>query len=190
MRESRITSVLALLALVATGCAGASKGVTEPQAANGASVLTRSGKAASVPFAAEGTAFQARLDQPLDTRLSSPGQRVSATLTQPIRGSDGSVLVPAGAQLEGKIASIDHVNGPNIVLAFDSVKTRSGTIPIGVRVLSAQQERYRTVPNTGVTSMQPSAEGKKQGQEQLSMPKGATVQLALTRPIIQGRALR
>jgi hypothetical protein len=183
--------LLAVLALVATGCAGASKGAAQPQSANGASVLTRSGQAASVPFAAEGTSFEARLDQPLDTRLSTPGQRISATLTQPIKGSDGSVLVPAGAQLEGKIASIDHVNGPNIVLAFEALKTKGGTVPVGVRVLSAQQERYRVMPtNTGVTSMQPSAGGPKQGPEQLSIPRGATVQLALTRPIIQGKGLK
>jgi len=189
----RVWPVLALLAPLTTGCAG-SHGASQPQAANGAAVLMHKGTIASVPYAAPGTVFDVRLDQPIDTRLSTPGQPISATLAQPIKASDGSVLVAAGTRIDGKVAGIGHANGPHVVLAFDALRLRGGMLPVGVRVLSAQQSSYRYLPaGTGVTSMQAPQPGEapsRQGTTEISMPQGAIVQLALTRPIIEGKGLK
>jgi hypothetical protein len=145
----------------------------------------------SMPYAASGTSFNARIDQPLDTRIASAGEHISATLIQPIKGSDGSVLVPEGTRIEGKIASIEHTDGPHMTLTFDTLQLKGGTAPVGVRVVSAQQSEYRAVPaDAGVTSLQPGAPPTAQGTLQLSMAKGAVIQLALTRPIIQVKGLK
>ncbi|MGE5322888.1 MAG: hypothetical protein ACM3SW_08505, partial [Actinomycetota bacterium] len=50
------------------------------------------------------TEVHAVLDTPLSTRTSRPGDRFTATVNDPVRGSNGAVIVPAGARLEGEVA--------------------------------------------------------------------------------------
>lgn len=123
-----------------------------------------------------------------------PGEPISATLDDPILASDGKVLVSAGTKLEGQVAAVDHVHGPRIELAFDSLALEGGRAPLGVRIVSAEQSRYRAIPApSGVTSAQPPAQGQPeqptavgaQSSEQISMPRGAALELVLTRPIVK-----
>lgn len=51
-----------------------------------------------------GTELRAVLDTPLSTRISKPGDRFTATVSEPVRASDGRVVVPVGARIEGEVA--------------------------------------------------------------------------------------
>jgi hypothetical protein len=192
-RGSSCAAVALTLALAS--CGGAARNAEQPRAAgaepNGALLLKENGAAKSASYAPTGAEVDARLDQPLDTRISSPGQPITATLVQPIRATDGRVLVPAGAQLRGKIARIDHVSGPRIELAFDTLVLQAGKppVPIGLRLLSAQQSRYAWVPApSGVTNVQPGGPQPEatsaQKTVEISMARGGALRLELTRPIV------
>jgi hypothetical protein len=204
--KSRLFLVIASAApLLALGCGGASGNAPQPNVASarGNAVAIMQNEARALPYAPAGTTFDAQLDQTLDTRLSSPGDRVTATLTQPIRTSTGEVIVPAGTQLHGRIAAITQLNGPQLVLDFDSLALADGKeVPVGVHVLAAEQSHYRSLPGpSGVTSMQ-EPEGQQQGANpaapeegqlgtpQLSMTKGAVLHLSLTSPIIDAHTLK
>ena len=181
------------LAVAPVACGGSAKETAPPQSGNGATLLLGPGgaQALSVPYAPAGTRFDVRLDEPIDTRLNSAGQRITATLMQPIVASDGTVFIPQGTQIEGAISSIGTTGGPHIALEFDTAKLPGGEITLGTRIVSAQQSTYRTLPGpAGVTNAQPpGTDGgapASQPSLQLMMPSGATVQLALTRPIVLG----
>jgi hypothetical protein len=55
-----------------------------------------------------GTELHATLDTPLSTKISKPGDRFTATVNDPVRGSNGTVVVPAGARIEGEVADADE----------------------------------------------------------------------------------
>jgi len=204
--KSRLFLVVAGAApLLALGCGGPSGNAPQSNlaSARGNAVAIMQNEARTLPYAPAGTTFDAQLEQTLDTRLSSPGDRVTATLTQPIRTSSGEVIVPAGTQLHGHVAAISQVNGPQLVLDFDSLALADGKeVPVGVHVLAAEQSQYRSLPGpSGVTSMQgppgqpqsanPAAPEEEQpGTPQLSMSRGAVLHLALTSPIIDAHALK
>jgi hypothetical protein len=194
MMSRLFPAVAGAAALFAVGCGGASGNAPQPKSVEGNAIAITQHGVRALPYAPAGTTFDARLDQALDTRLSSPGERVTATLSQPIRASNGNVLVPAGAQLRGKVAEISHANGPQLTLDFDSVALAGGEeVPVRVRVLAAEQSHYKSLPApSGVTSMQgPQAQqpGESQGTPQLSMSKGAALNLALISPIIDAKSL-
>jgi hypothetical protein len=192
--KMRAMSAWAFVALLAA-CENSPQSSAPPQAptTNGAAVVEPNGQPSSAPYAATGTTFEVRLDEPIDTSLSHAGDRITATLSAPITTSGGTTLIPVGTRVEGHVVSIDRdTEGPRIVLDFDTMRIGGGLLPVGTRVVSAQQNRYRTVPaNSGVTSLQTSpgaGAAETQGTSQIAMPKGAAVQLALTRPIVQSTA--
>jgi hypothetical protein len=184
---------IAFLLLIA-GCAPQKQPVMQAQ--DGAVALSQPGTAQSVPYAPAGTAFNAKLDQPINTQISNPGDAITATLMEPIRASNGAVLIDAGTKLHGKVTGIDRTNGTQIQLVFDSVALTNGDVPIGLRVVSAQESRYQSTPMpSGVANTQPSAGAAQRGQtapqptEQVTMSKGAVLRLSLTRPIVSVQSI-
>ena len=200
------------VACLACGACGKSSSASAPSAespVNGAAVIGDKGKTAMAPLAPAGTEFDAQLDDPIDTRTSRPGEPFTVTLVEPIRASSGELLVPAGARIEGKIASIGEPGEARLLLDFETLKLQRGEVPIAVRVVSAQQARYATVPApSGVASTPPggnAAEPRAPGASEpltpgaaqpqapstapttevhILMQKGAVVRLALVRPIM------
>jgi hypothetical protein len=181
--------------LVGAGCASQT---SQPQAPvrDGAIALSDQGTAQSVPYAPAGTAFNAKLDQPINTQISNPGDVISATLMEPIRASNGALLIDAGAKIHGKVAAIDRTNGTQVQLEFDSLALANGDVPIGLRVVSAQESRYQATPMpSAVTNAQPTGHGAQQGQtapqptEQVTMSKGSVLRLSLTRPIVSVQSI-
>jgi hypothetical protein len=63
-----------------------------------------SGQAGMVDQIASGAEIRATLDTPLSTRTSRPGDRFTATVAIPARGSNGAVVIPSGARVEGEVA--------------------------------------------------------------------------------------
>jgi hypothetical protein len=66
---------------------------------------TNSAAVDQVPAATE---IRAALDTPLSTRTSKPGDRFTATITSPVQGSNGSIVIPSGARVEGEVAEADE----------------------------------------------------------------------------------
>ena len=186
------------LPLLSLACSSAPPPAATQPGPGGALAITKKSGPVSVPYLPAGIALDATLEQPVDTRISTPGEPISATVNAPIVASNGDVLIPAGARLEGHIRSIQHVPGPSIDLEFDTLRFPDGSnVAISARVMSAQQNRYRALPApTGVTSMQPGVtepqgpEGTGTGQNvEITIPRGAMLKVALTTPVVDVRSI-
>jgi hypothetical protein len=86
--------------------AGAGQPADQPATPEGA-------KAGSSPVSTfdqvtAGTEVRAALDTPLSTKTSKPGDRFTATITQPVQGSNGGLVIPTGARVEGEVADADE----------------------------------------------------------------------------------
>lgn len=82
------------------------------------------------------TELHAVLDTPLSTRTSRPGDRFTATVADPVRGSNGAVIVPAGARLEGEVAEGEQLKAiPGLKDRTQlSLKFRDIVLPTGQAV--------------------------------------------------------
>jgi hypothetical protein len=198
MRERVFTYVLTLpLLLCACASSHAPPAAAAHSVAGGAVAITQSAGAVAVPYVPSGTTFDATIDQPIDTRISVPGEPVAATVTAPVVAFNGDIVIPAGAKLEGHIASLGTESAPRIDLAFDTLVLPAGHVPVTVRILSVEQTRYRSVVAPGgATNMQRGAtqpqgqqRGTPAGPVHISIPVGSTVQVALTSPIVDVRSI-
>lgn len=90
---------------------------TTSTAAQPASASTPATQAASEPPSSNspspqelpsGMQIQAALDQPLSTKTSQVGDSFTATVTQPVRGSGGTVLIPAGSKINGQVSESEQ----------------------------------------------------------------------------------
>jgi hypothetical protein len=55
-----------------------------------------------------GTEIHAALDTPLSTKTSKPGDRFTATVAQPVRGNNGSEIIPVGSRIEGEVSEAEQ----------------------------------------------------------------------------------
>ena len=81
-----------------------------------------------------GTQFAVALDQQLTTHGSDVGETFTATLSEPIYASDGSVLIPAGATVNGRVTESRASGraGQDAVLrvTFTSISSAGHSYPI------------------------------------------------------------
>jgi hypothetical protein len=89
-----------------------------------------------------GTRLVVRTEDPLDSSTATPGDLFSARLEQPLRGSDGRVLVPAGAAIRAHVISTEELAAPRLLVQFDSIVTPEGESPLAARVRRAEVTRY------------------------------------------------
>src|SRR6185437_505108 len=105
---------------------------TIPPAPNGADVI------------AANTEMHAALDTPLSSKVSKPGDRFTATITDPVRGSNGAVIIPPGARVEGEVADLEQTNAitalrdkPQLSLRFRDIVLPTGqTLPLAATLVS------------------------------------------------------
>lgn len=100
-----------------------------------------------VSTAPAGTNVTASLSGPISSEFARVGDRFTATLGSPISGSDGSILLPAGSQLDAQVVMVRPAGraGKNGEL---DVRFTGATLPNGQRVpLSA---KIQTEDGTGV----------------------------------------
>lgn len=57
---------------------------------------------------AANTEIHAVLDTPLSSKTSTPGDRFTATVSDPVRATNGAVVIPAGARIEGEVAEAEQ----------------------------------------------------------------------------------
>jgi len=92
-----------------------------------------------------GTTFAIRLDETLATDQSRPGDPFTATLDDPIVSVDGTVLIPAGATVRGRVTAAeksDRVGDTAVIkVAFESVSFDGRSYPLQATVVEANPER-------------------------------------------------
>jgi hypothetical protein len=116
-------------------------GPQTPSLANQQSISPAPNGADQVPV---NTEMHAALDTPLSTRTSKSGDRFTATVVDPVRGSDGAIIVPAGARVEGEVAdteegkAIPALRGKGkLSLRFRDIVLPSGqTVPLAATLVS------------------------------------------------------
>ena len=89
-----------------------------------------------------GTNFAVRMNQELSTRSATPGQTFTATLSEPLLADDGTVLVPAGATVRGRVteSSKSGRSGQQAQLRIDftSVSYGGETYSLSATTLEAE----------------------------------------------------
>lgn len=88
-----------------------------------------------------GAQLVASLDQPLGTSVSKAGDTFTATVSSTLRAQDGSVVIPAGAKIEGRVTALDdsdNATEPALIrLAFDRIRMNGRTYPFSADIVRA-----------------------------------------------------
>lgn len=145
-----------------------------------------------------GTTIAVRMDETLSTNGSQPGQPFTATIADPIVGLDGTVLIPSGAKVRGRVTAVDKSDRVGetavIKLAFESVSFDGRSFPMQATVVEANPER-RTRTTAGeqagkvaVGAAAGAVLGRVLGRDTESTLKGAVIGAAAGTAIAMGTA--
>ena len=145
-----------------------------------------------------GTTFAIRLNETVSTDRNVPGDPFTATLADPIVGADGTVLIPAGATVRGRVTAVDksdHVGDMAVIkLAFESISFGGRSYPLQATVVEANPERRtRTTAKESAAKVAVGAAagallGQVLGKNTESTLKGAAVGAAAGTAIAMGTA--
>ena len=96
-----------------------------------------------------GTTFAIRMNEELSTQNTQAGDAFTATLSDPIVDADGTVLVPAGATVRGRVTAVSASGRVGqtaaIKLAFEAVSFGGESYPLQASVQRADvQTKTRT----------------------------------------------
>jgi hypothetical protein len=91
-----------------------------------------------------GTEIHAALDTPLSSKTSKGGDRFTATVSDPVRASNGAIVIPTGARVEGEVAESEDAktlaalkDKPKLSLRFRDVVLPGGqTLPLTATLVS------------------------------------------------------
>jgi hypothetical protein len=123
------------------------------------------------------TEMHAVLDTPLSTKTSKAGDRFSATVVDPVRGSNGSVAIPAGTRLNGEITDASQgkpaktkptTKLPETVTAASSLKDKGKlsvhfrdavlpggqTLPLNASLVSVNGTGARAITQQGKSNVE------------------------------------
>lgn len=139
MNVHRMSAAAALCALA--GCASANQRATTVE--SGGEVATSS----TVVIPADnrtlpaGANLTTTLDQSLGTKVSKAGDMFTATVANTLYASDGSIVVPAGAKIEGRVTATDdsdNATEPALIrLAFDRLRFSGRSYPFAAAVVQS-----------------------------------------------------
>ena len=138
MRTTRSLAIAAAaLAMGACGTMGNRTTTVE----SGGSVATGDVIPANSRSLPAGATIEARLDQTLGTKASKVGDTFTATVANDLRAQDGSVVIPAGAKIEGRVTALDdsdNANEPALIrLDFDRIRFGGRSFPFEANILRA-----------------------------------------------------
>ena len=146
MNPSRITTA-AIAALVLAGCS-TSRETTIESAGGVSPSVSAPADNSSIPA---GTTLQAQLDQTLGTGSSKEGDAFTATVTNAVYATNGSVVIPSGAKIEGRVTALDDSDNATepalIKLDFDRISFGGRSYPF-----EASIERSSPVETGGTSS--------------------------------------
>ncbi len=145
-----------------------------------------------------GTQFAVRMEEELSTETNVPGDPFTAVLDDPIVAADGTVLIPAGATVRGRVTAAeksDRVGETAVIkVAFEAISFNGRSYPLQASVVEANPER-----RTRTTTAQSAAKvagaaaagailGQVLGKNTESTLKGAAVGAAAGTAIAMGTA--
>jgi len=143
MKDYRRCASAAVLGVfwVVAGCSTATRRTTTVESggevATSATVITPANNR-TIPA---GARLMTTLDQSLGTKTSKPGDAFTATVTQTLYASDGSVVVPAGAKIEGHVTALDdsdNATEPALIrLTFDRIRFNGQTFPFSAAIVQS-----------------------------------------------------
>jgi hypothetical protein len=125
-------------AFLAAGCSTAARTTTVESGGDvtGAAVTPVNNR--TIPV---GARLTATLDQSLGTSISKAGDTFTATVSQPLYASDNTVVVPAGAKIEGHVTALDdsdNATEPALIrLAFDRIVVNGTSHPFSAAIVQA-----------------------------------------------------
>lgn len=92
-----------------------------------------------------GTTLALRMNQELSTRSTRAGDGFTASLAEAVYAADGTLLIPAGATVRGRVVeSVESARAgqtPSLRLAFESVVVNGRTYPISATPLDVPVRR-------------------------------------------------
>jgi len=108
-----------------------------------------------------GTEIHAALDTPLSSKTSKPGDRFTATVSDPVRATNGAIVIPEGARVEGEVAESEDAktltalkDKPKLSLRLRDVVLPTGqTLPLTATLVSVHQAGGKN-PQKAVTERQ------------------------------------
>lgn len=142
MKVSRISAALAacgLMAVVAACGATTGRGTTVESGGDvSSSTVVTPTNNRTIPA---GARLTTTLDQTLGTDVSKAGQVFTATVSQELRASDGTLVVPAGAKIEGRVTALDdsdNATEPALIrLAFDRIRFNGRSYPFSANIVQS-----------------------------------------------------
>jgi hypothetical protein len=139
MRSTRYLAAAAFAAgSVLSGCAGRTTTIDSGgEVASSTSVTPMDNR--TIPA---GMTITATLDQALGTSMSKAGDRFTATVTGAHRAQDGSVVIPAGAKIEGRVTATDdsdNATEPALIrLAIDRIRFDGRSYPLSAAIVQSE----------------------------------------------------
>jgi hypothetical protein len=81
------------------------------------------------------------LDQALGTEMSKAGDTFTATVSNTLYAQDGSVVVPAGAKIDGRVTALDdsdNATEPNLIrLDFNRIRMNGRSYPFAASIVQS-----------------------------------------------------
>ena len=128
-------------ACVIAGCASAGQRTTTVESAGEVATSSAAVTPANNRTIPAGAQLTATLDQTLGTSTSKVGDNFTVTVAQSLRASDGSIVVPAGAQIWGRVTGrddSDHAADPALLrLAFDRIRFNGRNYPFSAAIVQS-----------------------------------------------------
>jgi hypothetical protein len=95
--------------------------------------------------APSGTTLALRLNETLSTETSSVGDGFTATLSSPVRAADGSVLIPEGAVVRGRVTAVQPSTRAGqtalIKVAYESISWGGRSYDLNATLVEAPVQR-------------------------------------------------
>ena len=102
-----------------------------------------------------GARLTTTLDQSLGTKISKAGDAFTATVSSTLYASDGSVVVPAGAKIEGRVTALDDSDNPAepalIRLNFERITMNGTSYPFAAAIVQSSPTQTEDKSNAEKT---------------------------------------
>ena len=102
----------------------------------------------STTTAFPGAELSATLDQTLGTNVSKAGDNFTATVSSPLYATNGTIVVPSGATIEGHVTALQsssNATDPALIrLTFDRIRMNGETYPFSAAIVSSSPEKTST----------------------------------------------
>lgn len=140
-RSNLITATAVSALVLASACGTAARTTTVESAGTVARPDMGTVTPANNRTIPAGVTLVTTLDHTLGTKTSKAGDMFSATVSQSLYAQDGSVVVPAGAKIEGRVTALDdsdNATEPALIrLALDRIRMNGLSYPITATIVQS-----------------------------------------------------